>query len=116
MSTIDLIVYQFSRAKLEPLDFSHFLGLYSPANLPSGQPLKAMVGRMIFCIEGYDTDPREVYAIPDVRRFYAAFRQAWPYWLYFCDLHTDGLNSMLICCLSSSTAIKVDGQDRCGVE
>ena len=38
-----------------------------------------MLGRMLFCIEGYDADPREIYLIPEVRRFYTAFHQAWPY-------------------------------------
>ena len=64
----------------------------------------------------YDADPREIYVIPEVRRFYAAFHQAWPYWLYFANLDTDGLNIMVTCCLNSFTALKVDGQDHCGVE
>lgn len=116
MPEIDLIVYQFSRMKVEEGDFTHFLSLYAPNNLPAGPALKAMMGRMLFCIEGYDTDPREIYLIPEVLRFYTAFHQAWPYWLYFANLDTDGLNGMVICCLNSFTALKVDGQDRCGVE
>ena len=63
-----------------------------------------------------DTDPREIYLSPEVRRFYAAFHQAWPYWLYFANLDTDGLNGMVICCLNSFTTLKVDGEDHCGVE
>ena len=116
MSELDLIVYQFSRTKVEQVDFSHFLSLYTPNNLPAGPRLKAMLGRMLFCIEGYDADPREIYLIPEVRRFYTAFHQAWPYWLYFADLDTDGLNGMVICCLNSFTTLKVDGEDHCGVE
>ena len=75
-----------------------------------------MRGRMLFCVEGYDADPREVYLIPDVRRFYAAFHQAWPYLRYFANLDTDGLNGMVICCLNSFAALKIDGQASCRVE
>jgi hypothetical protein len=79
MSETDLIVYQFSRMKIEQRDFTHFLSLYTPDKLPTGPRLKVRLGRMLFCIEGYDTDPREIYLIPEVRRFYTAFHQAWPY-------------------------------------
>ena len=116
MSESDLIIYQFSRVQVQVGDFTHFLSLYAPDRLPESASLKVMVGRMLFCIEGYDADPREIYVIPEVRRFYSAFHSAWPFWLYFSNLDTDGLNSMVICCLKSFTAIKVDGQDRCRVE
>src|SRR5439155_310655 len=49
MSETELIVYQFSRMKIEQVDFAHFLSLYTPKNLPAGPRLKAMLGRMLFC-------------------------------------------------------------------
>lgn len=78
----DIIFYQFSRSKIEQCDFGHFLGLYAPDNLPTGKRLQEMMGTMMFGVEGYDHDPREIHSIPEVRRFHAAFHQAWPYWLY----------------------------------
>jgi len=116
MSETELIVYQFSRMKVEQGNFTNFLSLYTPDKLPPCAGLKTMLGRMLFCIEGYDADLREIYLIPEVRRFYAAFHQAWPYWLFFANLETDGLNGMVICCLNSFTTLKVDGQSHCGVE
>ena len=65
---------------------------------------------------GYDADPREIYLIPEVRRFYQAFHRAWPFWLYFCDVNQDGLRAMVFCCLNSLAEIKRDGQAVCGVE
>ncbi len=116
MPETDLILYQSSRAKVERQDFGHFLGLYGGSRLPAGQGLKAMFGKMVFCIEGYDADVREIYVIPEVRRFYSAFHTAWLFCLYFCNLDTDGLNSVVICCLNSFTALKVEGQAACRVE
>ena len=83
MMTADLIFYQFSRLKVERIDFSHFLSVYAPDKLPTGRRLRTMIGSLVFCVEGYDGDPREVHIIPEVRKFYAAFHEAWPYWLYF---------------------------------
>ena len=53
----DLIFYQFSRSKVERGDFGHFLSLYGPDKLPTGRRLPEMMNRLVFCIEGYDSDP-----------------------------------------------------------
>jgi len=112
----DLIVCEFSREKVERGDFSNFLSFYAPSQLPQGQPLQAQMGRFLFCIHGYDYDDREVYLIDEVRRFYRAFHQAWPYWLFFSDLNQDNLKTMTICCLRSFATFKVDGRANCAVE
>ena len=108
----DLILYQFSRSKVERGDFDHFLSLYGPDKLPTGRRLREMMNRFLFCIEGYDNYPREIHSIPEVRRLYSAFHEAWPYWLYFCnlDMGNETLSMMMLCCLPSITAMQVDGQ------
>lgn len=106
----DLICYQFSRGNVEKCDFDHFLSLYAPDKLPTGQQLHKMMGTFLFAITGYDDDSRELNSIPDVRRFYAALHQAWPYWTYFCDLRDDRLKLMVFCCLNNLTTLKVEGR------
>ena len=54
------------------------------------------------------TGEREIHSIPEVRRFYSAFHDAWSYWLYLCNLDVDTLRAMTMCCMESLTAIKVD--------
>lgn len=112
----DIIFYQFSRDKVERGDFSHFLSLYAPDKLPTGRRLRVMMNSIVFGIEGYDDDPREIHSIPEIRRFYAAFHEVWPYWLYFCNLETEVLRVMVFCCLSSIRALKVDGQPNVTVD
>jgi hypothetical protein len=104
------VLYQFSKWKVEQGFFSHFLGVYDFHRLPTGRRLREMMGSLVFCIEGYDHDEREIHAIPEVRRFYSAFHAAWPYWLYFCCLEMDTLKTMVMCCQPSLTALKVEGQ------
>ena len=106
----DLIFYQFSRSKVEHGDFSHFLSLYAPDRLPTGRRLREMMNSLVFCVEGYDHDPREIHSIPEVRKFYADFHEAWPYWLYFCNLDVDTLRAMTMCCLPSINTMQVDGR------
>jgi len=74
----DLIIYQFSRSKVERGDFRHFLELYTPDKLPEGRRLRDMLNCFVFCIEGWDDDPREIELIPEIRRLYSAFHEAWP--------------------------------------
>ena len=112
----DIIIYQFSRSKVERGDFSHFLSLYGSDKLPEGRPLRDMMNCFVFSIGGWDDDPREIHAIPEVRRFYHAFHKAWPYWLYFCSLGADMLRVMVTCCMDSLMAAKVDGQPNVGVQ
>ena len=112
----DFVVYQFSRSKVERADFSHFLSLYGPEKLPRGRLLREMMNTLTFMIEGFDDDPREVHSIPAIRCFYAAFHKAWPYWLYFCNLDSEELKMMVLCCLPSISAVKVDQQPEVSVE
>lgn len=112
----DLIFYQFSRSKVERGDFSHFLKLHAPDKLPTGRRLREMMGSMVLCVDGYDDDPREIHTIPEIRRFYSAFHDAWPYWLYFCSLDVDTLRTMTMCCMKSMIAIKVDDSPQVQVQ
>ncbi|MEW6305064.1 MAG: hypothetical protein AB1705_16430 [Verrucomicrobiota bacterium] len=113
--TMDVLLYQFNRENVIRQDFSLFLRLYDPARIGSGKPLKRLMGRLEFAIGGYDDDPREVYEIPEVRRFYAALHRAWPYSLYFCHLQGIGLVTMAACCIDTLTLIRHDDHDLRGV-
>jgi len=105
----DLIFYQFSRSKVERGDFSHFLSLYGAEKLPAGRRLREMLGLVVFGIDGWNDDPREIHTIPEIRRFYTKFHEAWPYWLYFCNLKTDDFRAMTMCCLPEITSMQVAG-------
>lgn len=110
MNTNQNIYYRFSRDNVERCDFSRFLSLYALDKLPTGRSLRGMMNSMVFCIEGYDDDPREIHCIPEVRRFFTDFHQAWPCWLYFCNLDNDVLKIIVGCCLHTLGTVKRDGQ------
>src|SRR5687767_14872612 len=116
MTDTDLIVYEFSRFKVERGDFSHFLSQFALEKLPTGRRLRLMMNSVLFCIQGCEQDDREIHSIPEVRSFYRAFHAQWPYWLYFCKLDDDTLKMMVLCCLDSFVAVKRDGQAEVNVE
>ena len=109
------LIYTFTRRRVERADFGHFLGVYALDKLPCGPPLGKLMNSFIFCIEGWANDPRPMHLVPEIRRFYSAFHQAWPYWLYFCSLGDDTLWTMTMCCLPELNTWQVDGEATVGV-
>ena len=102
--------HQFSRDRVEAGDAKDFLSRFGLSSLPTGKKLETMMNSLALMIDGYNDDPREIYAIPEVRKFYKQLWEAWPYWLYFCNLDTENLMLMVMCCLDSLDALKVKGQ------
>jgi hypothetical protein len=103
-----LILYSFSRSQVERCDFRAFIDHYAPDRLPSGRRLREMMNTLILSVAGYDHDPREVYAIPEIRRFFQEFHKAWPYWLFFCNFDSNQVNAVFLCLLNSISAVKID--------
>lgn len=108
----DLICYQFSRDRVVAGDARDFLSRFGAGTLPKGKKLEGMMNSLALMIDGYNHDPREIYAIPEVRAFYKQLWEVWPYWLYFCNLDTENLMMMVMCCLDSLDALKVKGQSQ----
>jgi hypothetical protein len=42
-------------------------------------------GAVTLIFNGYDDDPRELEAIPEVRVWFAKLYKAWPYWSFFAS-------------------------------
>jgi hypothetical protein len=110
------IILVFPRAEIEPLNLAPFLRRYGTKVLPRGKALAGLMGRFNFIVHGYDDDPQEIYAIEPVRALYRKLWEEWPYWLFFCDLQTEGLMMMTVCCLTKFSAAKKAGEPETRVE
>lgn len=62
-------------------------------------------GRVYVAFHGYANDPRELYEVPEVRRFCARLDDAFPYWFYFLSTEGETL-SVIACCLCSVAEVK----------
>jgi hypothetical protein len=55
----EVVVYEFSRSKVERHDFRNFMDQFALDKVPKGRRLREMMNSFIFCIHGWDDDPRE---------------------------------------------------------
>jgi hypothetical protein len=74
----DLILYQFSRDRVEAGDTKDFLFRLADSSLPIGKKLEPIISSVALMIDGYNHDPREIYAIPEVRNFLLALSAIFP--------------------------------------
>ena len=42
-------------------------------------------GKLVLSVDGYDNDPRELYEVPEVRRFIHSLHTRWKYWFFFAN-------------------------------
>ena len=110
MDAYEPMMLVLPRLEIEALDLGPFLRRFGVRALPKDAELGALMGRFNFMIHGYDDDPREIYAIEEVRAFYGKLRTEWPYWLFFCDLRTEALMMMTLCCMNQLTGSKRLGE------
>ena len=110
------MVVVFPQIEIEELNLAPFLRRFGADALPRGKSLAKLMGQFHFVVHGYDEHPHEVYAIEEVRALYRKLWAAWPYWLYFCELESDGLLMMTLCCLKELTGAKRAGEPDVKVE
>ena len=51
--------------------------------LADKETIERFRGRVDLAFHGYSNDPRELYEMPEVRRFCAKLDDAFPFWFYF---------------------------------
>ncbi|WIM05890.1 MAG: hypothetical protein OHM77_00950 [Candidatus Nitricoxidivorans perseverans] len=98
----DPVFFVISRQQVEALDLDESLD-FLHSLVPTAHPDHAWVykGRLSLVISGYDTDPRELFEIPEVCRFLRALDEQWPFWLFFFNQVDDSIKLIALCLASS---------------
>ena len=92
------------RTEIEALDVSRTATILSRV-LANRNAVERHRGRVDVAFYGYSDEARELYDIPEVRRFCAKLDDAFPYWFYF--LSTEGATlGVIACCLCSVTELR----------
>jgi hypothetical protein len=89
-SRVDQLILQASREEVEAGNIS--CSLLSLEKLLKPENVKRLRGKLIFCVNGYKSDPRELHQIPEVRAWMQELDRHFPHWFYFMDT---GLQSTL---------------------
>jgi hypothetical protein len=112
MTPGDPILVMFGRDEVVRCRPGRFLQKFGEPVLPTDSALGRLFGRFSFFVDGFNDRPEEVYAIPEVRRFYRTLLRRWPAWFYFADLRTESLVMMTACVLDDFDAVARHGQSR----
>ena len=103
-SCADWLRVVVERTEVEALDVSRTATLLSRV-LANRNAVERYQGRVDLTFHGYSNDPRELYDIPEVRRFCTKLDDAFPYWFYF--LSTEGVTlGVIASCLCSVTKLR----------
>ena len=99
-AVMDPIYLVFSRDQVEAHDISEPLQVLRQL---TGNPEKAVgaCGRISLVIDGYNADPRELFEIPEVRRYIKAIDDLWPYWFFFLSQADDSIKILESCLCDS---------------
>ena len=109
MNENQFVVYLVSRKEIRSGDISRFLAEFGISPDQPGRPRYAM-GSVMFCVDGYDHSPEELYAIPEVRAYVRKVHAHWPCWLYYSELFSDCLRILAFCVIDSIEAVKIAGE------
>ena len=64
------------------------------------------MGNVMFVVGGYDDQPEDIYAIPEIRAFLKMLHAQWPCWLFFTELHSESLRVHALCMLEEIEIIR----------
>lgn len=93
---VDWLGVVVSRSDVDNRDISTTLGALSDL-LGARATVRRFQGRVSVSFDGFNDDPREIYEIPEIRRFCADLDAQFPYWLYFLSTADSSLKMMAFC-------------------
>ena len=93
---VDWLGVVVSRSDVEKNDISATLSTLSSL-LNDNATVRRFQGRVNVSFDGFNEDRREIYEIPEIRRFCAKLDRHFPYWLYFLPTADSSLKMMTFC-------------------
>ena len=84
----ELLVIQIMRQSVMECDPSYMLNLLKGLHT-TRQQVVDHEGCITLCFEGWDDDPRETAEIPEIRTYFAALTEKFPYWLHYVEKSGD---------------------------
>ena len=95
-SGVDYVGIVVSRQEVESLDIAPSLHVLESL-LYDAETVRMFQGQVGLSFHGYDTDPRELYQVPEVRQYLASLDSKFPYWFYFLSTDDEALKVIAFC-------------------
>ena len=80
----ELVFIQIMRESVMDCDPSHMLKLLKNISTTRAQVVD-FEGRITFVFDGWDDDPRETAEIPEIRAYFSALTEKFPYWMHYAE-------------------------------
>lgn len=97
-----------SREQVDLQDYEELLLALRPM-ADDAESTREYGGRLEFVFEGFENDPREVYAIPEIRQFVSSLTERFPFWFHFCGKVDDTLFALMACLMPLGETVIQDG-------
>ena len=84
----ELVVIQIMHQSVMECDPSHMLKLLKKIS-STRQQVVDFEGRITFLFDGWNDDPRETAEIPEIRAYFSALTEKFPYWMHYVEKADD---------------------------
>lgn len=108
-----IIIHTFTREEIETLDFGRFDALFNHWPQLWGMELKEKFDSLVFLADGYNDHADEIYAIPEVRRYYQELHKRWPWWAFFLSNENASMAVCYLCLVDCVESFKRQGAPSC---
>ena len=98
----DPVVFVITRQQIEDADIESSLS-FLRSLVPTEHPEHAWAykGRLSLVISGYNSDPRELFEIPEVCHYLRSLDAEWPFWLFFLNQADESIKVLAMCLAST---------------
>ncbi|AVQ00325.1 hypothetical protein C7S18_23800 (plasmid) [Ahniella affigens] len=110
-----LLVLSISRRFVEEADLTDVLGFLKQLTA-SREAVFACRDRLILAFEGYDHDPREIYAIPEVTAYFRRLNAEWPHWAWFCVKGIQQARTIIALLADTKVVASIAGRTAASIE
>ena len=113
MSSMERILFAVDRSNIETKDTTEVESFF--ARIVSNVSLcEKLQGKIDLSVSGYESDPRELWQIPEVREWFRAAEPKVKYWFYFLvtDRRAAGIRLLFLCLCDAKTGGKIDSEGR----
>lgn len=94
------VVLMISRREVEKADLASVLSRLK-VFLATREDAWLYRGQMTLVVDGYNSDPRELVDIPEVRNLLRRLEAEWPYWAFFFNQVDESIKLLLSCVAGS---------------
>jgi len=98
-----IITYQISRFEIEKCITRRIV--HDLRVEPNNPLVWSGMDSVLFSVHGYDRDRRELFMIPEFRKYIAKVHEQNPGWIYFANLETDWLKIIAMCLVKNASAV-----------